>query len=133
MTKKHLFISIFLIVQIFCFAQKKIKNVHSSKTIKKLEGTWIHSLDSLAIVIIKKNKWVFGYKSEKKTTIFPDQFHISIKDSFFGKDTQKSLILMLNRPKENEELEILGLSDNTFSYLDLKRGRVHLYYKYYNR
>jgi hypothetical protein len=117
-------LSFILLLLSFTFTYGQSVQVTSDIALDKLDGTWVHSQDSLSVVEIKNMKWTFFYGGD---TTFKDVFNVSIRDTIFGKEKSKSKLLVLNKKGYRMEYEILGLDDKVLSLMALPMGQLHLY------
>jgi hypothetical protein len=108
-------------------AQENAPTAESYKveTIKQMQGTWIHSDDSLAVVNIQDDKWNFEYLG----TETEEHFDINLSDSIpsFATDAEESIFLVLTNRYDSMNYEILTLSDSVMSLMNFPRGKMHVY------
>lgn len=99
-----------------------------AKILDKLQGTWIHSEDSLATVEISGSIWTFIHIGELRPTDF---YKIDIIDSLpeYVDPEIISDFLILSNQTDTLEYEIFGLTDSTLGLMYFPRGNMHLYRK----
>ena len=93
-----------------------------------MQGLWTHMEDSLAIVEISDEQWIFKYGEESNDD---DKFNITISDTltaFVNKNVKADFVILSNS-KDTLNYELTGLTDDILSLMYYPRGNTQVYRK----
>ena len=116
-----------LITAVFSGAFRQSEQTRDSPAdhLKKLQGTWIHEEDSLAVITVTGNVFTFLYSGTKVTD--EDKYTIKVIDSLPEYSVAKDNFLVLTNKFDSLHYEILGLGENALSLSHFPSGVRHLY------
>lgn len=99
---------------------------YKQQTLDQMQGRWVHTDDSQAIVTIQDHHWIFGYSGH--TANAGDSFNIEVTDtSAYTKGNRRATFIVLLNKVDSAELEILTLNDSIMSLMYHPRGNTHVY------
>lgn len=95
----------------------------------KLQGIWVHEKDTLAIVKIVDDHWVYQYQGQPITKA--DSFTVTILNKLpeYVDTTIKTSFIRLSNLSDTMYFEILGVNDALLSLMHYPTARKHLYTK----
>ena len=97
---RYLFIATGILFLIGCSRQTNNRTStdnHADEVLTKMQGTWIHTDDSLATVEISSSNWTFNYTGTD--TESSDKFLITISDTltrFVDKEVKADFLILSN-------------------------------------
>jgi len=98
-----------------------------TQTVERMQGTWMHTEDSLAIVEIKGDKWIFSYVGDDIADY--DRYNIQLTDTMtsYLKNHNKTLFMILTNDSTELDYEVLTLTDDIMDLMYYPRGNTHTY------
>lgn len=120
------FIGLFGSFQYLTTNSHELQNSGQTKIIEELQGTWIHTEDSLATVRISDTLWTFIYQGESTPT---DLYEIKITNSLpkYVDPKKNSEFLILINENDTLEYEIFAINDTILSLMYFPRGNMQVY------
>lgn len=109
----------------------------SASVLDKLQGSWAHEEDSLAMISISSDLWTFQYNDQH--SINEDQYKILVTDTIpeFGDSVVKAYVpesgsheyIILLNPADTLYYEVFGITGEKLSLLYYPTGRHHVYHR----
>jgi hypothetical protein len=104
-------------------------DTYAADQLARMQGTWIHTEDSLSVVEVTDAEWIFKYAGTGNEA--PDSYTITIADSLpkvVGTGVRGDYFILANK-QDTLHYEIEGISPEYMSVIYLARGNSHTYRK----
>lgn len=101
--------------------------IETNNILELIQGSWIHTQDSLSTLTIHEKNWTFNY-SETQTDL-QDSYQISIVNEEDSTGTKISSQIILTNPNDTMHFEIMDLTETNFQMIHFPTGKIHLYKK----